>query len=307
MLKEHLGYPADFNLMGHRILSEEDFKLIKQLKMKKKAAEVKEKLKLELNLNNYEVIDERLVGNKNPHKKQFQEDDEDQSDDEDAEGEDEEAEGEDIDEDAEGEDLEDMDDELEAEGEEGEFDADDESGESEELSNPEEAKIGNKRVKFGDFELVDLEVPEGKKRSDGINYVSTAFEDKFEQYDDEDFSVDSQDEEDENPHGFLEGHHLDTYRRSRVEKRAEQLITKATELSGRAKRNHVHKHLTKNRGTTNKEKLKNKPMMMVKPKKLKKLNNNYRSAKERIKEIKTKLGKIREGRLRVKRKARISK
>lgn len=60
------------------------------------------------------------------------------------------------------------------------------------------------------------------------------------------------------------------------------------------------------KGKTNKEKLKNKPMSMVMPKKQKNLMERYKSVKERINHIKYNLGKVRDGNIKVHRKIRLN-
>jgi len=96
LLKEHQGIDPSVNLIGQRLLTDEDFKLIKLLRFKKKAEQAREELKL--SLKGYEIIDKRYQ----------EDDDEGHSHDHDGEGEDAEGEG------------------------EGEFDADNEDSESEE-------------------------------------------------------------------------------------------------------------------------------------------------------------------------------
>lgn len=57
LLREHEGLPEGVNMLTHRLLTEKDFKLIKMLRLQKKAEEAKEELKL--NLKGYEIIDKR--------------------------------------------------------------------------------------------------------------------------------------------------------------------------------------------------------------------------------------------------------
>lgn len=57
LLKEHEGLDPSVNLIGQRLLTEKDFKLIKLLKLKKMAEDANEELKL--SLKGYDIIDER--------------------------------------------------------------------------------------------------------------------------------------------------------------------------------------------------------------------------------------------------------
>lgn len=183
-----------------------------------------------------------------------------------------------------------------------EFDADDESGESEENEESEEEEAKEPKilttVEGTKFEII--EAPKVKERTDGVTFEVSSDDNMELEVSSMSGEEEDEDAYDPNPHGFLEGSHLDTFRRSKIEMKAERLIKKMGELSGREKRKHQRKE--KKGGLSNKEKAKGKPMQMVKPKKIKKLQQGYRSMKERMKEFKTKLGKIREGKLRVHRK-----
>jgi protein SDA1 len=276
LLREHEGLDPSVNMMGYRLLTEQDFKLIKTLKLQKKAEEAKEKLKI--NLAEYDIVDQRFNH-------------------------------------AEENDC------GSCDGE-GEFDADDESEEAEESEGVEEAKghaAHSKNVRFKQNEEDDFE-PEGheegddhdhdhehehthshpviKERSDGIKFVPT-----FEEDVEVDFSLDgsgsdSDDYVDSNPHNFLDGSLLNTFKKSKYEKMAETYVTREEKIKLK-KQKAKDRHKKDGKSKTNKEKLKNKPISMVMPKKLKGIHSNYRSTKERIKELKTKLGKIKDGKLRV--------
>ena len=305
LLKEHLGLDPSVNLMATRLLTEDDFKLIKQLKIKKKAQEAQKKLQLELSLNNYEIIDERFkqkVGQDVIEQNQdldevsslgegeFDADDENS---EDEHSNNEKSENPNIpDMVSEGEDSENE--ESEEENEE-----DEKLQEEKGISTEKEISNDEKRVTFGGEEFEILDEGPTVMRSDGIEYVPPTLEDRY-QIDESDISVDSEDEPDTNPHNFVEGQFLDTYKRRRIENKSVQILNNLNNPKQRFKK--PYKHDLKNRGKTNKEKQKNKPLQMVKPKKIKMIQKNFRSTKERMKELKTKRGKIREGKLRVKRK-----
>jgi len=113
-----------------------------------------------------------------------------------------------------------------------------------------------------------------------------------------DYSGSDEEVQNPNPHNFLDGSVLNTFKKSKYEKMAETYVTRE-EKQKRKKEKTKDKHKKEGKSKTNKEKLKNKPFSMLIPKKMKKIQLNYRSTKERIKELKTKLGKIKDGKLRV--------
>lgn len=59
LLQAHLGLDPSENLMGQRILTEADFKLIRMLKLQRKAEDAKEQIKLDL--GKYEIVDPRYA------------------------------------------------------------------------------------------------------------------------------------------------------------------------------------------------------------------------------------------------------
>lgn len=270
LLREHEGLDPSVNIMGQRLLTEKDFKLIKMLKLQKKAEEAKEDLKL--NLKGYEVIDKRFAEDEHHHEGEGSCE---------AEGEGHDHEHDDSD----------------------EFDADAE--ESEEEQSPTAQKSTNKapgKVKFAEddeFEVVNQN-PHVKERSDGIKY-NPPMEEDIEidiSVSDTDSDPDRISSGDDNPHNFLDGSLLNTYKKSKYQKMAETYVTREEKLKMKKERA-KDKHSKNGKSKTNKEKLKNKPMSMVMPKKLRNIHNNYRSTKERLKELKTKLGKVKDGKLKV--------
>lgn len=95
--------------------------------------------------------------------------------------------------------------------------------------------------------------------------------------------------EDDNPHGFVYSHHLDTFKRSKRERLAEQLKDKET---NRAEHKQQFKKRDKKRGgKTNKQNLKNKPFNMVKPKKLDSIHDRFQTTKSKLKSLHVQLGK----------------
>lgn len=91
---------------------------------------------------------------------------------------------------------------------------------------------------------------------------------------------------------------LDTFRKSKKERLADSYVSKEEK---QAERREIRKQSKINpmKGKTNKEKVKNKAMSMVMPKKQKNLMERYKSIKERINHIKYRLGKVRDGKLKV--------
>jgi protein SDA1 len=237
LLREHEGLPEGVNMLTHRLLTEKDFKLIKMLRLQKKAKEVKEELKL--NLKGYEIIDKRY--NKENEEHDHENGHNDQHNQEEI-------------------------------GEGEEFDADDEEGE--ESENEEDIPTThhtNAKEKYNE----DQEKQEHngkfseelKMRSDGIKYVHEVDED----VEVEDMSISDSDSDEyvnNNPHNFLDGSCLNTFKKSKYEKMAETYVTKEAKLKLK-KEFAKSKHLKEGKSKTNKEKLKNKPMGMVIPKKLK--------------------------------------
>lgn len=78
--------------------------------------------------------------------------------------------------------------------------------------------------------------------------------------------MDEVNSEEDNPHGFVYSHNLDTFKRSKRE-RIEQQI-KDREANRDDHKDKFKKRDKKKGGKTNKQNLKNKPFMMVKPKKM---------------------------------------
>ncbi len=112
--------------------------------------------------------------------------------------------------------------------------------------------------------------------------------------DDEAMSSDSEDEG--NNQGFIDVGDIDTFKKPKRERIKEAIALQVKE---------THKHVPKRKtgSTTNTEKLKNKPYMMVQPKKKHDiLRAKYKSIKERIREMQKKSRKVRKGKLKVQRK-----
>jgi len=93
--------------------------------------------------------------------------------------------------------------------------------------------------------------------------------------------------------GFVNEADINTFRKPKAERIQEQLSQQIKEKYNRGKKK-------KKGSTTNTEKLKHKPYMMVQPKKSKDiLHSRYKSVKERIKDLERRLGKVRKGKIKV--------
>jgi len=99
---------------------------------------------------------------------------------------------------------------------------------------------------------------------------------------------DEEEEADENPHGFVFAHSLDTFKKSKREKVEEQ----KNDLDKEAHRNKFKRRDKKGGGSTNKAKQKSKPFQMVKYKKQASLMESYQSTKAKIKGLKKQIGKF---------------
>lgn len=96
-------------------------------------------------------------------------------------------------------------------------------------------------------------------------------------------------EEDDNPHGFIQNNQIAYYKYSKTELKADKKRVKEE----KDKFKHKPKDKTGG-GTTNKEKQRLKPLMMVRFKK-NKIRSNEKQLKTKIKHLKNQLGKVRSG------------
>lgn len=226
LLREYEGLPEGTNILADRVLTNDDLKKIKILKMRKLAEKAQSKAKTDFKLQGLEIIDDRF--------------NEDQKEDD--------------------------------------SDMDSEAGESEisEIEEPQNRVAGKKRGRIGSVE---------------------AFHDPINLSD-----VDSDLSDAENPHGFVTGGLLDTCRKDKLERMAESHVTRE-EKQERRREIERAKRENKAGGKTNEMKKKNKNLSMVMPKKLTNMRDKYQTLKERIKKLKTSLGKVKQGNIRVHRKA----
>ena len=113
-------------------------------------------------------------------------------------------------------------------------------------------------------------------------------------------SNESEDDDQPNIHGFVDPGDLLTYRKRYNEKK--------DQLKNEEKVEYKHqrsKH--KGGGTTNKEKLKNKPLMMVVPKKRREAKIKLESMNKKIKKIKQQMGRFKRGNMTLKKKQTVRK
>lgn len=96
-----------------------------------------------------------------------------------------------------------------------------------------------------------------------------------------------QDDEEENVHGFVNPENLNNYKLSYREK--------IERLRSQQKEEYKHKRKDKAGGKTNKEKLKNKPLMMVLNKRKRDTKIKEEISNKKIKKLKQQLGRFKRG------------
>ena len=171
--------------------------------------------------------------------------------------------------------------------EEGEGELEEEEGELEELEE-EEGELEELEEEEGELEEMpdngDISLEESEEE---VELSSSEIENSSEEEDDDEKNV----------HGFIDPEKLLRYRKTRREKREE--------LKNQEKEKFKVNKKKKNGGLTNKEKQKNKPLMMVLPKK--RLQNKIKSSKlqsmnKKIKGLKQQLGRFKRGNMVLKKK-----
>eukprot|EP00331_Platyophrya_macrostoma_P026581 CAMPEP_0176438470 /NCGR_PEP_ID=MMETSP0127-20121128/19305_1 /TAXON_ID=938130 /ORGANISM="Platyophrya macrostoma, Strain WH" /LENGTH=811 /DNA_ID=CAMNT_0017822431 /DNA_START=20 /DNA_END=2455 /DNA_ORIENTATION=+ len=270
-----------------RILDDSDFKKIKQLRKRRleehlQSVRERNKYNKEKGNGEYEEVDERdFRGEEGPDGEEI--DDDDEEDDEDDDGEEIEWEEDDGEEDEEGEE----------DGEEGDYleiEDDDEKGEEEEGEEGKEKEEG-KEGENGMSEITTVKkekkkIPKNARRSEGGGNTSknNISQMDLELDDDDD---DDESSEEENPHGFVSLNNINTYRKSRSERKEE--LREKLNLEGKpVKEKFYQGPKKKEKGSkTNEEKLKNKPLMMLRPKKNR---SKFTTTKHNIKKMKLQLG-----------------
>ena len=162
--------------------------------------------------------------------------------------------------------------------EEGEIELDEEDAEEdmeEELEDDDE-----------EAEASDEESEDSESESEEVASEEEEKSDDLEDLDSEELEGSS---EEDNPHGFVYSHHLDTFKRSKRERLAEQLKDK--EVNRAEHKQQFKKRDKKRGGKTNQQNLKNKPFNMVKPKKLDSIHDRFQTTKSKLKSLHVQLGK----------------
>ena len=292
-------------ILTEKILDSNDLKRIKLLKLRKTAKAmgamkqrrevldvVREKInelreKYMANDEDDEEEGDKIGGKRNSPESDEEENEEDENENDESENENENEEDENISEN----------DEDENENNENENESEEELNKSEEdkESNNDEESINEELEKYLDDEIEP-------SKEDIIENYNKEHGDLREMNDDELLAeFDDEDESDSNVdvnanQGFVTVDTINTFRKSKKERIKEA-------LAQQVKQKHKRRDKPKSGSTSNLKKLKNKPYMMVLPKKRNEvLRAKYKSIKERIKEMENKRKKIRQGKLKVNRK-----
>lgn len=179
------------------------------------------------------------------------------------------------------------------EGEQGE--QEEEEGELEEIEDEEEGEFEDEEGEFEELEeeeglLEEYNDDDDEEENEEIELNSS----------EADLSINEDemdDEDEENVHGFLDPSKLEQFKKTRRER--------IDELKNEEKEKYVRNQKEKKGGKTNKEKMKNKPLMMVLPKKRheSKVNRSKLiSMNKKIKNIKQQLGRFKKGNMVLKKK-----
>ena len=163
---------------------------------------------------------------------------------------------------------------------------------------------------FEDYEGEDLEDMEGEEIEDNegeelvqegeeiqqqeLSLHESDAEEELEEEEDM-YAIDSEElksqseelEDEKHPHGFIDPEQINTYRK-RFNEKKDQLKNEEKEV-------YHHQRKQKIGGQTNKEKLKNKPLMMIIPKKRREGKDKLVSMNKKIKHLKVQLGRFKRG------------
>jgi protein SDA1 len=251
--------PIEFD----RILDDDDFKRIRALKKRK----LEEKIENSSNRNLLDISKKKKVDGVDL------ENDEEDNDEDGDDGEDEDIEiSDDVIEDDDGEDEEDEEDEMWDQEDVEDLDDEENENEGEEGTTVKKPKKGRK--------------PSTMSLEEGPDEIEEE-ENAEEEIDLEDVSDAS---DDQNPHGFVDAEGLGYFKRTKTQRRAiEKELNK-----NKIKEKKYHGPKKKGGGSTNLEKNKHKPLMMLRPKKNRE-KNQLKSVRKRIKSLKDKIGHVRNG------------
>jgi protein SDA1 len=267
LLKKHENLPDDYRMEHDVLLDDLQLRKIKVLRMKYAAEKVQNK---KVNLSKDDIND--MVGDKREEENEEDMGEELEELDEDLEA-------------LEGEELEDEDD-LELVEDSDDYDEEDEqikSNLNQELS-LHESDDGAESDDEDDGDMEDDEDIDQAKN----NY----------ELDSEELKSNSSDDDAPNVHGFVDPDQINTYRKRFNEKK--------DQLKNEEKEKYEHQRKKKTGGETNKEKLKNKPLMMIIPKKRKQVQEKLISMNKKIKNLKVQLGRFKRGNMTLKKKGGLS-
>jgi protein SDA1 len=181
-------------------------------------------------------------------------------------------------EDDEDEEFEDLNEEIEDDGEEIE-DINEEIEENDDQ--------GQEQDEDEDEDNVELSLQESEQESSNSDNPYALDSDELK-------SPSEESEDEKHPHGFIHPEQINTYRKKFNEKK--EL------LKNQEKEKYEHQRKQKGGGQTNKEKLKNKPLMMVIPKKRRQVQDKLVSMNKKIKNLKQQLGRFKRGNMTLKKK-----
>lgn len=265
LLKRHEKLPEDYKMEYDVILDDMQLKKLKVLRMKFNAEKVQNK---KINLDR-KVINE-MAGDNNEEEDSHgdvednqEEEDEDEMDLE------------------ENEDLEDLEDFEDFEGMEDE-------------DEDEHEKIEDKKTNLNKSNISNLNPNLSLHEEDELSIPSEEEDDPYALDSDELVTPSNESEDEVDPHGFIDPGQINTYKKKFNEKK--------DQIKNEEKDKYSHQRKQKIGGKTNKEKLKNKPLMMVIPKKRREVKIKLESMNKKIKNLKVQLGRFKRGNMTLKKK-----
>ena len=111
---------------------------------------------------------------------------------------------------------------------------------------------------------VSFQAPEPSVSSEKSELEPSSESDSFD-------SLEEEEEDTERAHGFVYSHHLDTYKKSKKEKNADQIADREATKEERRLQHKKRDRKTAHGSTTNAIKTKNKPFNMLMPKRVKEI------------------------------------
>jgi protein SDA1 len=286
LLKRHEKLPEDYKMEYDVILDDMQLKKLRVLRMKFNAEKVQNK---KINLDRKDINE--MAGDKN-------EDDESHGDVEDNQDEEEVEDLEDLEDLEDFEGMEDEDFEGMEELDEGDEEIeDDEDQDEDDLDQNPKAKnkLSNKKNQLNKSNISNLNPNLSLHEDENDELSLPSEEDDPYAIDSDELKTPSNESEDEvDPHGFIDPGQINTYKKKFNEKK--------DQLKNEEKEKYSHQRKQKIGGKTNKEKLKNKPLMMVIPKKRRQVQVKLESMNKKIKNLKVQLGRFKRGNMTLKKK-----